>query len=68
MREWFLNAEADIEDGGRLVGELTSRLYVYQADRVMRLESKSKMEHSPDEGDALSMTFAAGSGEVDVWF
>ena len=62
MRKWFLNEEADIENDRALMAQLTSRSFTYQSDKRIQIESKTKMEKSPDEADALAMTFARGLG------
>ncbi|MAH47008.1 hypothetical protein CMI37_14370 [Candidatus Pacearchaeota archaeon] len=52
----------DIEKDDELVSQVTTRTYELQRDSVIRLESKVKMRErgapSPDEADALAMTFA----------
>ena len=67
MRDWFLSGAADIEEDRELVGQLSSRGYAYQSDRRIIIDSKRKMEHSPDEADALAMTFAAPQVEFRLW-
>ena len=59
MRQWFVaeDSEADIEDDGSLIGQMVGRGYSYQSDRRVMLESKTQMSKSPDEADALAMTF-----------
>ena len=63
MRKWFRgerpyeDSRADIEDDGHLIGQLTSREYTYAGQDKVQLESKQKMKKSPDEADALAMTF-----------
>ena len=67
MRDWFISGVADVEGDRELVGQLSSRGYGYQSDRRIIIDSKSKMEHSPDEADALAMTFAAPEVEFRLW-
>ncbi len=67
MRDWFLAGAADIEEDRELIGQLSSRGYGYQSDRRIIIESKTKMEHSPDEADALAMSFAAPQVEFRLW-
>ncbi|ANS05732.1 hypothetical protein [uncultured Mediterranean phage] len=57
MREWFLTGEADIDDDKALIGQVVSRGYEIQSDQRIKLESKAKLSKSPDEADALAMTF-----------
>ena len=66
MRKWFLEGDADIEDDNALVGQLTSRGYTYQSDRRIKIQSKTEMDKSPDEADALAMTFAVDVGVPQV--
>lgn len=65
MREWIMG-DGQIPDDPSLIGQLTSRKYNIQSDKRLQLESKNKMSKSPDEADALSMTFIAISG-WGVW-
>ena len=67
MRDWFLSGEADIERDTDLISQLASRGYGYQSDRRIMLESKSKMRKSPDEADALAMTFAVQEAGFSIW-
>jgi len=52
----------DIENDDALISQITTRTYELQRDSTIRLESKVKMKErgapSPDEADALAMTFA----------
>ncbi len=66
MRDWFLEEDADIEQDPALIGQLTTRGFSYQSDRRIIIESKSKMLKSPDEADALAMTFAPSGGMPNV--
>jgi len=65
MREWIMG-DGQIPDDPALIGQLTSRKYNIQSDKRLQLESKDKMSKSPDEADALSMTFIATAG-WGVW-
>ena len=49
------------------IGQLSSRRYSHLSDGRIRLESKQKMYRSPDEADALAMTFAVTRGGVKIW-
>ena len=61
MRDAFRTGNMDIEDDRRLMGQVTTRQYVIQSDRTIRLEGKEDIKkkggRSPDEADALAMTF-----------
>ena len=75
MRQWFdpnNHQEPDVEDDPALVAQITTRGYDVQGDRRIILESKDKIRgggrKSPDEGDALAMTFAYIPGPPNVRF
>lgn len=61
MREGYERG-LDTETDDELRGQVSSRRYTLQSDRRIRLESKDDMRaegrHSPDEADAVAMTFA----------
>ncbi len=56
MREAFLAGNASIDNDPALISQLP-RVYHIQSDAKIRLEEKAKMHKSPDEGDAVAMTF-----------
>lgn len=62
MREWLEDEPASIEDDDDLASQLTSVQYRYDSKRRIKLESKEEMKkrelHSPDDADALALTFA----------
>jgi len=66
MREAFVAGMIDIENDDALISQITTRTYELQSDAKIRLESKVKMKErgapSPDEADALAMTFGADIG------
>ena len=66
LREWVM-AGGKLPDDPALVGQLTSRGYKIQSDKRLMLESKDKMSKSPDEADALAMTFVGRRGELKLW-
>lgn len=61
MAQAFKRDNIDIEDDKRLIAQVTSRGYTEQSDRTIRLESKDDIKkrggRSPDEADALAMTY-----------
>ena len=65
MKDWLEESGA-IPDDASLVGQLVGRKYEIRSDRSLMLESKQKMANSPDEADALAMTFITRAGE-GVW-
>lgn len=66
MREWVMEAGKPPNDQS-LTGQLASRRYTIQSDKRLGLESKDKMAQSPDEADALAMTFAGRRGDFKIW-
>ena len=66
MREWFMDGEGEIEDDGALIGQVSSRGYSIQSDRRIKLQPKEELPKSPDEADALAMTFAPTGGRARV--
>ena len=68
MRDMYLARELDTDDDPALVGQVSSREYWWESDGRIRLQSKDKMHRSPDEADALAMTFAAPrAGGFKIW-
>ena len=66
MRARYVEQYLDTDDDAALIGQVSSRRYDVGDSRIA-LESKTKMHRSPDEADALAMTFAAGRGGVRIW-
>jgi phage terminase large subunit len=65
MKDW-IESTGKLPDSQELAAQLISRKYVIRSDRTLVLESKTKMSQSPDQADALAMTFADVAGE-GVW-
>lgn len=65
MSEWLADGLVSIEDDDDLASQLTSVQYGYDSKRRVKLEPKEKMKdrglHSPDDADALALTFARGT-------
>ena len=47
-------------------GRVTSRGYSIQSDRRNKLQPKDELPKSPDEADALAMTFAPTGGRANL--
>ena len=62
MRERYMDGELDTDDDPALIAQVSGRKFFYESDGRIRLEGKEKMHSSPDEADALAMTFAATKG------
>jgi hypothetical protein len=65
MADWLADGPVSIEDDDDLAAQLTSVQYGYDSKRRLKMEPKEKMKdrglHSPDDADALALTFARGS-------
>lgn len=57
MREYYEDEHLDIDPNPNLVSQISSRPYRLRSDRLIQLLSKADMDKSPDDGDALAMTF-----------
>ena len=55
----YLAGTLDTEDDDNLIGQVSSREYTIDSRGRVKLQSKREMTDSPDEADALAMTFAA---------
>lgn len=72
MAEWLADEPASIEDDDSLAAQLTSVQYTHDSKRRIKLEPKEKLKdrglRSPDDADALALTFyrgvAVGSGSA----
>lgn len=62
MRDWLLDEPAQIPDSDSLHADLAAPHYSYDSSSRVKLERKEDMKRrgvrSPDEGDALALTFA----------
>lgn len=61
-RQWFEDEPVQIFDDDVLAADLSAPQYSYDSSRRLKLETKKEMQKrgvpSPDEGDALALTFA----------
>ena len=67
MRKQYLAEEMSTDNDAALIGQVSSREYQFESDGRISLQSKEKLNRSPDEADALAMTFAAPQGGVKIW-
>ena len=58
MREYYLEGLLDTENDDKLISQVTEREHGLDSRGRIKLESKKTMTDSPDEADALAMTFA----------
>ncbi len=68
MRERYLDGEMDTEEDDALIGQVSSRTHMIDGGSRIVLQSKREMPKSPDEADALAMTFAVSRKEgIRIW-
>ena len=68
MSQAYKGGELDTEYDRALIEQVSSRRRVQGRDDRIRLQSKSEMRVSPDEADALAMTFGAPRRrEFKIW-
>ena len=67
MRECYLAETLDTDDDQALIEQVSSREWDVDEKGRIRLQSKKDLARSPDEADALAMTFAAEGGGVQIW-
>ena len=66
MRNRYESGDLDTDDDADLIEQVSTRKFYREGERV-KLESKFKLSKSPDEADALAMTFAVRKGRVKIW-
>lgn len=71
MRRWYMDGLVSTDADDALIGQVSSREYYLHSNGTVRLEGKRDGSGgSPDEADALAMTFAVGSrgvGGFGLW-
>ena len=68
MRTQYLEGEMDTEEDDALIGQVSSRTHTIDGGTRIVLQSKREMHKSPDEADALAMTFAVTRKEgIRIW-
>ena len=71
MAQSFKDGMVDLDDNPSIVAQLSSRRYLIQGDRRIKLESKDEYKkrarNSPDDADALAMSFGAPGPGIGVW-
>jgi len=67
MRKWYLSEVVDTDDDGALIGQVSGRQFEIQSDRRIKLQGKKELSKSPDEADALAMTFGGGRRPSVTW-
>ncbi len=67
MRERYMAETLDTDDNQALVEQVSSRKWDVDEKGRIRLQSKKDLPRSPDEADALAMTFAAEHDGVRLY-
>ena len=66
MRNRYESGDLDTDDDAALIEQVSTRKFYREGERV-KLQSKYKLPRSPDEADALAMTFAVRKDRVRIW-
>ena len=66
MRDRYESGDLDTPNDPDLIEQVSTRKFYREGERV-KLESKYKLSKSPDEADALAMTFAVRKDRVRIW-
>ena len=66
MRNRYQSGDLDTDDDADLIEQVSTRKFYREGERI-RLQTKYKLSKSPDEADALAMTFAVRKGKVKIW-
>ena len=69
MRDWFTDDEPVIDNDPPLIGQCSSRTYTIASNGIVRIDPKESMPKSPDEADALALSFAVlyrGDSDSDL--
>ena len=62
----YERGDIDTDNDDALIAQVVSRKYLYTSDGRTRIEGKEKLRHSPDEADALAMTYADAQDREDA--
>ena len=66
MRARYMSGGLDTPNDEALIEQVSTRKFYREGERV-KLESKYTLAKSPDEADALAMTFAVRRAKVKIW-
>ena len=67
MKKSYEAGTLDTDDDPSLISQVSSRRYRQPRGAAIALESKGDMSESPDEADALAMTFAVTREGFKIW-
>ena len=66
MRARYMSGGLDTPNDEALIEQVSTRKFYREGERI-KLESKYTLAKSPDEADALAMTFAVRRAKVKIW-
>ena len=67
MKKRYEDGTLDTDDDPALISQVSGRRYRHPREAAIVLESKGGGSDSPDEADALAMTFAVTRGAFKIW-
>ena len=67
MKSRYEEGTLDTDDDPALIAQVSTRRYHQPRGAAIALESKDGKRQSPDEADALAMTFAVSTGGFKIW-
>ena len=67
MKKSYEAGTLDTDDDPALISQVSGRRYHQPGGAAIALESKGDTRESPDEADALAMTFAVSRGGFKIW-
>ena len=66
MRNRYEAGDLDTDNDAALIEQVSTRKFYREGERI-KLQDKFKLSKSPDEADALAMTFAVRKQKVKIW-
>jgi len=66
MRNRYETGDLDTDNDEALIEQVSTREFFREGERI-KLQDKFKLSKSPDEADALAMTFAVRNQKVKIW-
>ena len=66
MRNRYQAGDLDTDNDAALIEQVSTRKFYREGERI-KLQDKFKLSKSPDEADALAMTFAVRTGGMKIW-
>ena len=66
MRNRYQEGDMDTDNDADLIEQVSTRKFFREGERI-KLQNKYKLRRSPDEADALAMTFAVRKERIRIW-